>query len=168
MEVEEKYKVTVRGKEVADRQLAELLIKHSQKTTEGVKNKIQRAIENLKNEFLKQGYSEDELVAEVSTRIDAHIDSYGLDIHVYVYPRIHQDVYKHELILSSYFIKYTDEGYTKELNELGTNIKNRMTILIKMTELEEENEKLKQKIKYLETELEKYREKCGEQIDEDP
>jgi uncharacterized protein YjbJ (UPF0337 family) len=174
MEIKEIYVTKLKwdGEELKDEQLRELLISHAKENTVDIKDKIKTAIERLKQYFLEKGYTEDELRAEVLHKINVFAKNYYIDIIVKVYPKMHE-LGVTEQILQRY-ISYIHAEYRKELNELGTIIKNRIALLLKITELEEENQKLKNKIESLEAELnaaekelEKYREKYGELTDED-
>jgi hypothetical protein len=175
MEIKEIYVTKLKwdGEELKDEQLRELLISHAKENTKDLEDKIKTAIERLKQYFLEKGYTEDELRAEVLHKINVFAKNYYIDIIVKVYPKMHE-LGVTEQILQSRYISYIHTEYIKELNELGTIIKNRIALLLKITELEEENQKLARALESLEAELnaakkelEKYREKYGELTDED-
>jgi predicted ribosome quality control (RQC) complex YloA/Tae2 family protein len=176
MEIKEIYVTKLKwdGGELKDEQLKELLISHAKENTKDLEDKVKTAIERLKQHFLEKGYTEDELIAEVLHKINVFAKDYYVDIIVKVYPRMHE-LELTEQVLQSKNISYIHLDFGKELNELGTTIKNRVALLLRIMELEKENQKLKNKIESLEAELseaekelEKYREKCGELTDEDP
>ena len=163
MEIEERYNIKVRyDKDLEDKQLAELIITHAKANTKDLEEKIKNTLSKLKQHFLVKGYAEDELIGEVVYKINALKDGYVTEINVYVYPKPHSDIYLSEKILSSRLFDYVSKDYTRSLNGLGEAIKEKISPMIQILELQEEAEKLKLRIKQLEEELEKCREGEGE------
>ncbi|MCI4408994.1 MAG: hypothetical protein JHC26_07870 [Thermofilum sp.] len=175
MEIREVYRTKLMwDRDIENKELTELLISHAKDFAKEYDNKIKTTLEKLKQSFIERGYTEDELAGEVIHVINTFTDHYFLEIKVKVYPKSH-DVSLTEQITQSRYISYIHPEHMKTLNELGTKIKNGIAPLIRIAELEEENGKLKDKVEYLENELaraegelEKCRERCGDQTDEDP
>jgi len=149
---------------IEDERLVNMLVKHAKVNIKGVEDKAKNTIERLKQAFLEKGYIEEEMAGDIILRINAFNDNYYAELNVYVYPRTHRDVYLQEQVMPSTFFLYTSKDYIKEMNELGTQIKERVNTLLKIAELEKEVERLRKWVSQLEAELER----CKEREEEDP
>jgi len=164
METKETYKTYLdRKEEIESPVISELLIRHAKMTVEKKRDEIQRMLELFKSHFLGNGYSDDELVAETTIVIHAFRDEYSLDVNIKVYPRMHPSVAKYTNLLSLY-VSYMDKDYSKERNNIGQELKDRLNPLIRILELEKENEELKRRLNQCREELRE----CEEEGEEDP
>jgi len=170
MEIIKRNRLIVNNEEVRDELLEDLITRHIEATIEFYQKRIDDAINELKHAFVEKGYSEDELIAEIVNKIFVYSESYSLDTHLFVYPRMHPNVYKSRNAIEIN-MSYMSADYTKEINELGKQTMLNAQLLLYKTE----NEKLKKELEEvrddrnrLMDELEKCREKCGEQAEEDP
>jgi hypothetical protein len=153
MEVKEVYRTYLdRKEEIESPVVSDLLIRHAKMTVEKKRDEIQKTLEYFKNQFVSNGYNEDELSGEITIVIHAYRDQYSLDVHVKVYPKMHPSVSKYTQLMSLY-VRYMDDDYPKQRNEIGQELKDRVNPLIRILELERENEDLKHRLNQCREEL---------------
>jgi uncharacterized protein YdcH (DUF465 family) len=110
---------------------------------------IETALKELSAEFIKLGYTEEELEAQIKYIVNAYENGYRVSIYTYVYPVMHP-VSKMRLIIHNGERTYTSEFYTKTRNELGKLIKEQISIVCRLAKLMKENEALKKRVEELE------------------
>ncbi|MCI4408993.1 MAG: hypothetical protein JHC26_07865 [Thermofilum sp.] len=164
MEIREIYRTYLdRSNQIESPTINDLLVRHAKMTVEKKRDEIQKTLEYFKNQFLNNGYSEDELSGEITIVIHAFRDEYSLDVQVKVYPKMHPSVSKYTQFMSLY-VRYMDEDYPKQRNEIGQELKDRVNPLIRILELERENEELKHRINQYKEELRECEEKLEENL----
>jgi len=170
MEIIRKNRLIVNNEEVRDELLEDLIMRHIEATIEFYQKKIDDAINELKQSFIEKGYKEDELIAEIVNKIFVYSESYSLDTYLFVYPKIHPNIYKSSEVIEIN-MSYMSTDYTKEINELGKQTMLNAQLLLYKTE----NEKLKKELEEIRddrnrlmNELEECREKCPDREEEDP
>jgi len=163
MEKKETWEIRVDKMEVNNQLIAEQ-IKNIVKTDMSIlDSRIEEAINEMTNEFLKQQYDVTDLEAQIKYIVNASEHGYRVSIYAYVYPTVLPSVYKTRLIVYNAERNYVNESFTKTRNELGAKLKEQMTILTKLASLYKENEELKRKLEEAEKTIQELEKKLEEQ-----
>jgi len=138
---------------IEDEKLLQLLLKHSEEAIKRNEEQIRTVLQKMKEHFLSKGYEENELIGEVKFRYTLYVDSYELNIVTRVKHRFH-DVELFDELKEVIHNDYTSPEYIKEKNELGMEIKDRLKTVLRIRELERENQELKGVIERQKREIE--------------
>jgi hypothetical protein len=159
MQIEEVFNIKVKELQLQDDELRQkivAIVKHDTMHKNGV---IQEIIEDFAEAFLRQNYSQQELKAEIQYNIDLYRNRYEVTIVVKVYPIQHPRAYRYEAIMKDMLFDYVYFSYTKERNEMGAILEQKLEPYVRLVELQEENEELKRELQEKREAIEELREK---------
>ncbi|MCI4407856.1 MAG: hypothetical protein JHC26_02100 [Thermofilum sp.] len=153
MQTNEKWEITIGGEKIEpeDIQLLEGILDEFKELVRSdaqrvFHNEIQNKIKDLSKRFIERGYNEDELTSEIMYAVNALNYGYKLTIEVSVYPTLHPDAYFSKNIVKEQYIDYVHGDYTKARNEQGTALKNKLSPMFKIINLQRELKECKKKL----------------------
>ena len=159
MQIEEVFDIRVKEIELQDNELRQKIVAMVKHDTACKNSAIQERIEDFTEEFIEQHYSENELKAEIRYNVGLYRNGYKVTIMVKVYPVQHPKAFMYEAIMRDMLFNYVYFEYTKERNNMGMFVEQKLEPYIKLFELQEENEELKRELQEKRETIEELREK---------
>jgi BMFP domain-containing protein YqiC len=162
MEIKEAWEITIDGMKIEDEQLREQVISIVRTDTKPWAEDIRVVIEKYKNQYISQQYSESDLIAEVKHLVNLLDNEYRLTVELRVYPLMHPEIYKYKQIIRDAYMNYMSESKTKERNDMGKAIKEKVAPLYKIIQLQRENFELRKRLEVAQQQIEELRKRISE------
>ena len=171
MQTKESWEIKIDNLAIDSQNLAEQVKNIVREDFKHVDDRINEALKELLQEFIKLEYQEEELEARTEYLVNLFESGYRVSIYVVVFPMTHPMVYKRKLILYNAERNYVSDFYTKMRNEQGLKLKEQISVLIKIAKLMKENEELRKKLEEAEATIKELEERITgeeEEKEEDP
>jgi len=164
VEIKNTYEILVDREKLedTDKQLIEQVISIVQIDTKPWQEDIRVVIEKYKNEYISQQYNESDLIAEVKHIVNLLDNGYRLTVELYVYPCMHPEIHKYKQIIRDAYINYMGESKTKERNDMGKAVKEKVAPLYKIIQLQRENYDLRKRLEIAQQQIEELRKRISE------
>jgi hypothetical protein len=117
-----------------------------------IRDKINSAVNELKQKFTELNYSDDELKAEVIYNVTLYREFYFLRVTVAVFPAWCRKAGKEDIVINDKEFRFIDKDYTKERNQQGIKVKQKIKPYEEMFLLMRKLEDMRQKLEKLERE----------------
>jgi len=137
---------------IEDEDIRNLIIDMVRMDTGSIKDKVSSAVNELKSEFIKRNYSDEELKAEVIYNVTLYREFYFLRITVRVFPTCCEEANREVILINDKEIRFIDKEYPKERNLQGVRVKQKIKIYEEMFLLTRKLEEMRQKLEKLERE----------------
>ena len=162
MQIEEVFNIKVKELQLQDDELRQKIVAIVKHDTAYKNSAIQERIEDFTEEFIEQHYSQQELKAEIQYNVDLYRNGYKVTIVVKVYPVQHPKAFMYEAIMRDMLFNYVYFEYTKERNEMGAILEQKLEPYVRLVELQEENEELKRELQEKRETIEELEERIEE------